>query len=381
MSDTTMRWTRMHPAARAAVVVTALVIVVVVALAALDSATRGAQNGGPDSSSLSTATSGTAAYAELLARAGHRVMHQRGSLAGAHLDPSTTLVLLDPDQVDRADLDTVRSFVLRGGHLVAGGRDPEWILELAPEDVPGWTPHGTRTVRVTTPDGDALQVRTDGSGSWVEPHGVRALTFSPARSEGRAVLLADASPLQNRLLDQADNAAFGLALAPAGQPVVFAEGVHGYSGATGLAAIPSRWKVALVTVALAALLAMVAAGRRLGPPEDRARELPPRRRAYVDALASTLARTRRPAEALAPVQREMRTRVAQHAGLEPDASPDAVRDAARTLGWDVEEVDALYAPLDDDRHVLAAGRALARESANRGTSTRDDRRANAGSTT
>jgi uncharacterized protein DUF4350 len=362
-ASTTTRWARMSPAARAVLVAIALVVVVVVGLSLLDSATRGASSSGPTSSSLSTSRSGTAAYAELLARSGHDVTHQRGRLADARLDPSTTLVLLDPGEIDRADLDNVRGFVFRGGHLVAGGTRPEWMLELAPEDLPGWTPHGARTVAITAPDGTALRVVTDGSGSWVEPRGRRALTFTPGAGNGRAVLLADSSPLQNRLLDQADNAAFGLTLVPSGGRVVFAEGVHGYSGATGLAAIPRRWKLALVVVALAALLAMVASGRRLGPPEDDDRELPPPRRAYVDALANTLARTRRPADALAPLQRDLRARVAQRAGLPDDASPDDLRAAARALGWDTGEVDALFAPLDDDGRVLAAGRALAREGA------------------
>jgi Domain of unknown function (DUF4350) len=357
----TTRWARTSPGARATVVVLALVVVVVVGLAVLDGATRGASGSGPRSSSLSTSRSGTAAYAELLARSGHDVTHQRGRLADAHLDPSTTLVLLDPGEIDRADLDNVRSFLFRGGHLVAGGTRPEWLLELAPEDLPGWTPHGARRVAVTAPDGTALRIVTDGSGSWVESRGRRALTFSPANADGRAVLLADPSPLQNRLLDRADNAAFGLTLVPSGGRVVFAEGVHGYSGATGLAAIPLRWKLALVTVMLAALLTMVAAGRRLGPPEDRERDLPPARRVYVDALGSTLARTRRPADALAPLQRDLRMRVIRRAGLPDDATPDQLRDAARTLGWEGDEVDALFAPLDDDGRVLAAGRALARE--------------------
>ena len=40
---------------------------------------------------------------------------------------------------------------------------------------------------------------------------------SRSAGRGRALLLADAAPLQNRLLGRADNAALGLALAGAGR--------------------------------------------------------------------------------------------------------------------------------------------------------------------
>jgi hypothetical protein len=360
------RWRAMHPGARALAVAVAVIVIVEVGLAALDAATRGSQPSGPTSSSLSTAHSGLAAYAELLARNGHPVSHQRGSLAGARLDPAATLVLLDPDHIDRNDLDNVRRFLSEGGRLVAGGTRPEWMLELAPSVLPGWTPHGARRVTVTDPaSGTALSLVTAGTGSWVEPGGLRALVFRPAGDDGRITLLADASPLQNRLLASADNAAFGLSVAgESGRRIVFAEGVHGYGTATGIDAIPFRWKVALVGVALAALLAMVAAGRRLGPPEDEARRLPPARRVYVDSVAAALARTHRPADALAPLQRTVRDELARRAGFGDD--PGAARDPARLrraaldAGWPPDEIEALFAPLDDEARMVAAGRALAR---------------------
>ena len=356
------RWRALHPFARASIVIVLALVVVEVGLSGFDAATRGAQSSGPTSSSLSTAHSGLAAYEELLARYGHPIGRQRGALADARLDRSTTLVVLDPGAIDRNDLANVRQFLVDGGRLVAGGTRPEWLLELAPADIPGWTPIGDRTVTVPAVDGSApLTVETDGTGSWVEAGGRRALTFEPARQGGNAVFLADASPLQNRLLGRADNAAFALSLAgESGRRVVFAEGVHGYGNASGLAAIPFRWKVALVAVALAALLAMVAAGRRLGPPEDDARRMPPPRRVYVDAVAATLARTRRPAEALAPLQHAIRADVTQRAGLDPHASPSTIRDAARALGFPGDETDAMFLPLDTDSRIVAAGRALVR---------------------
>jgi hypothetical protein len=108
---------------------------------------------------------------------------------------------------------------------------------------------------------------------------------------GRVVMVADPSPLQNRLLARADNAALALALSGQG-PLTFVESVHGYGAATGLAALPADAGWALILLAAAALALMAARGRRFGPPEAARRELAPPRAAYVDALATTLARRR-----------------------------------------------------------------------------------------
>jgi hypothetical protein len=111
---------------------------------------------------------------------------------------------------------------------------------------------------------------------------------------------------------------------------------------------------------LAALLGVVAAGRRLGPPEDAARPLPPPRREYVDAVAVSLARTKQPGEALGPLQAAARARLARRAGLPPTASEAQLRAAAARLGWSAAETDALFAPARTADEVVAAGSALAR---------------------
>ena len=55
---------------------------------------------------------------------------------------------------------------------------------------------------------------------------------------GRAVLLADASPLLNGRLDRRDDAALALSVAGEGRPVAFVESVHGYGRASGWGALP-----------------------------------------------------------------------------------------------------------------------------------------------
>src|SRR5207237_2580438 len=87
--------------------------------------------GGPTSSSYATAAGGLAAYATLLARNGHPVTQIREEVAHASLDPRTTVVLLDPRRVRRADATALRRFVERGGRLVAGGSERiRWLGEL-----------------------------------------------------------------------------------------------------------------------------------------------------------------------------------------------------------------------------------------------------------
>ena len=140
---------------------------------------------------------------------------------------------------------------------------------------------------------------------------------------GRIVLLADSSPLQNRLLGEADNAAFALALSGRG-PLTFVESVHGYGPQRGLAALPARFGWALIGLLLAALVFMVARGRRLGPPERERRELPPPRRAYVDALAATMARGKEREEAVAPGARGGPPAARPPRGVREDAPDDGV---------------------------------------------------------
>ena len=370
MSTRTGSWRRLHPAVRVVIVIVALAVVVNIALSLLDSSTRGADETAPRSSSLSTGREGLAAYAELLRRNDHRTEAQRGSVTDAALSPADTLVVLDPVGIDSDEERAVRRFVEDGGRLVAGGAGSTGLLAALLAEPPELSSAG---IRNAVPIGGAREVtglasvRTAGEGSWSQPgdtnpvlgDGPRLLATVATVGRGRVIALADPSPLQNRLLATADNAGFGLAAAGDGRAVVFAEGAHGYGEASGLGAIPGRWQAALVGLTLAALLGVVAAGRRLGPPEDADRPLPPARREYVDAVAVSLTRTNQPAQALGPLQAAARARLARRAGLPPTASEPQLRAAATRLGWSASETDALFAPARTAVEVVAAGSAFA----------------------
>jgi hypothetical protein len=109
-------------------------------------------------------------------------------------------------------------------------------------------------------------------------------------------------------------------------------------------------------LAVATLVWMVSRGRRLGPPEDRARRLAPPRREYVDALAGVLARTKQPQAALESVRNSVRRRVARRAGISPQADATTMFEAATSCGLAPDEAQAAAGSAD----VLALGRALAK---------------------
>jgi hypothetical protein len=215
---------------------------------------------GPPLSSLSTTPDGVAGWAALLQRAGHPVSQLRTPIADAMLSPGTTLVVLAPAALSAADAARLARFVTSGGRLVIGG-------------------HGVRTSsapRVLGPNAPVVGPQTS-------PETLAA---------GRALRLGVTAPLENRELATADNAEFSLRLAgPAGRPVAFAEAIHGFGPATGLAAFPDRWWVAIALLALAAGAFVLARGRRLGGPDPVPARAPSPRVAYLEAMVATLRRT------------------------------------------------------------------------------------------
>jgi hypothetical protein len=324
--------------------------------------------GGAPSSSYATTTEGFAAYATLLERAGHDVHQQRVDLATDQPGSGATLMVFDA-HLPSEESEVIKGFVEAGGTLVAGGSaSTSWIESIVSEP-PELSPDGVTTASSV---GDVLTdvttVTSSERGSWSDPgdgvvalagSGQALLTVHEVR-EGRVWLLADSSPLTNQLLGRTDNASLGLALAGNSDEVRFLETVHGYTTERGFGAVPTNWRWALYIGALAALCYMWARGRRLGPPVPPARDLPPPRHEYVNALASTLAKSKEPAGAVAPVIAAARARLCARAGLAPDADDEEIVRAARAEEMPEDEIRALTKDVRDDLGVIAAGRALAR---------------------
>ena len=347
-------------------------LVMVNLLGAVLTSLGGGGPSGPAGSSTSTSPSGLAAYAELLARGGHRVEQLRDRLDEADLEGVDALVVLEAPDLETVEARAAAAFVEGGGRLVAGGEDPVWIGHVV-DDPPAWV-RGGGEARPLAPvpevdgvmgvetyhgrfrGGAPLPVLGDGSGD--------AVAMVARVGAGRVVLLADASPLSNAMLAAADNARFGLTIAGPPGVVAFAEAHHLGPGDRGLAAVPVRWRWLLAGLGLAALAWIASRARRLGPPQDRERRLPPARRRYVDAMAAALARTKRPAQAVAPVRRAAMDAIARRAGLGGDDLKQ-LRAAAIRLGLEGDEIDAVLGDAGDDETLLALGRALARSVAER----------------
>ena len=258
---------------------------------------------GPAGSSYATAPGGVAAWAELLARAGHRVAQLRAPLEQAPVIPGATLVVLGASSLSTAAGRDLHRFVGAGGRLVIGGGDPPAVLPALLPRAPAWSAAGPSVAHPVARAPEVAGVGTvlsAGAGAWTSGPGAPALAGSGRAvlsvlglGRGRVDLLADPSPVENRLLARADNAQLALNLGgPPGAPVLFAEALHGFGQATGLAAIPGRWWVAFAGLCLAWALWALARGRRIGPPEAPEPVPVPPRSAYVDALARQLVRGR-----------------------------------------------------------------------------------------
>lgn len=322
---------------------------------------------GPAASSYATSSRGLAAYAELLSKLGHPVTRLRETPDRAELDPRSTVVLLDPQgDVGPQDVAALRNFAAAGGRVVAGGADTAQLATALAGTTITWTPDSAAIVRGSSIPG-VRRVVTDGAGRYDCSLGEgRALVGVPRGAVvcsvgGRIVLLSDSSPLTNQLLGRADNAALGAVLAgAAGRPVVFAETVHGYNAATGLAALPAEAWWALGLLGLAGVVFLVARWPRLGPAVAAGDAPAPPRRAHVDAVASSLARAGDAAPAAARLRSAARTVVTRRAGLPPDCGGEPLRRASLALGLSDEEAALLISETARGDDLVGLGRLLAK---------------------
>jgi uncharacterized protein DUF4350 len=373
------------PAARAGLVAAA-VLAGLIAISAAVNAFVPSEHG-PTSSSYATTPGGLAAYAELLARAGHPVAQLRRAPARGLLSPQQTVVLLDPDLLLRAQGRALLEFVTAGGDLVTGGSSGATFLATIlarPPTLRSLAPRTARPLIAAPETAGVSRVVSLGDGGWAPgsaPAGMRAALGAPGSpplllvgsiGRGRIALLADASPLQNRLLASADNARLGVDLAgAAGRPVVFVESVHGYGVARGLAALPARWWWMVAGLTLAAVAWIAGRWPRLGPPSARGRVLPPARSAYLQGMTNILRRADRPIEVAGLARASARRLVARRTGLTDRDGSDQQLDAVRRLGLTDDEARLIVddGPLGADDLLAVAG-ALARLQPGRAASMR-----------
>jgi hypothetical protein len=359
---------------RRLIVLGGVVLAVLIALRIAGGLTRDDRRAqGPAGSSYAYGTYGASAYAALLQRSGHQVVRLRDRPRNLDLDPRLTVMLLYPDVITPDDAAALADFVRRGGTLVAADEHPGGWLGAVVPDPPRWTPAALGVTRVLAPLPETAGVRTIASGvsgrfAAVGPavpaigDSITALVAVRHVGQGRAVLLADASPLLNGRLAGRDDAALALSVAGEGRPVAFVESVHGYGRASGWGALPGRFRGALVLLGLAGAALVLARGRRLGPAQPAGRALAPARSEYAEGLAGALLRAREPADAIAPVVREARSLLL----VAPGGGDDEMLAAALRAGLSEDEAEAIAHGASTRTAALAAARGLARINERRG---------------
>jgi hypothetical protein len=374
------RWNLVPPGWRAVAIVVGTVVIVSVLVQLTSAATEGSVPQGPQSSSFSATPEGLAAYAQLLSRNGLRVQQVVSQLGQVDIPSGATVVVAAPTTWRSSNSEALAKLLHAGARVVVAGQPPAGLLgALRLAAPPTWSAdpitdaHSVSSSPLLFGVG---QVDSTGPGSWSslgDAHpllssGSSSLAVSEPVGAGTLVLLASAAPLQNRLIGQADNAAFAIdiGMSPA-KAVAFDEYDHGYGQVGGgIAGLPSWWKAALLLALAAVILWLLSAARRFGPPEDADRVLAPARVAYVEAMATLLstASPERAAGATAAVQTRAREGLCRRIGVPSDAPDEEIARVAASTAVPADLVATVLSRPRTADELVAVGRAsaeLARE--------------------
>ena len=173
--------------------------------------------------------------------------------------------------------------------------------------------------------------------------------------DGFFAWVADSHMFHNAGIGVGDSAVAVMTLLDPDGVVVFDEFRHGFRQDAGLwQVIPANWKLMLVLVGIVGILAMIAYGRRFGPPHDLQRRLPPGREAYLEAVAGMMTRAGSTGDAVEVIRAEARARLQARypAGSDPAAG-------AAAAGLDGAGVAAVLGDGTDHETLMAADAALA----------------------
>lgn len=320
---------------------------------------------GPPGSSFVTTSLGTAGLYETLDELGADVVRSRQPISGDTLSGVGTLMALEVggmfyDPFERA---AIRNAVESGMTLVTSGSPNAELLERVVGVVPEWIPNtpqeGRSTIGTGTFASPRFGVFAPGAGLPLVAAGDRHLVVVFTVGQGRVVLFSDTASIGNQGLGLFDNADIVVGQVGVGT-VMFDEFRHGFTeqGTTGLLeAAPQSWSNTLRLLGAALVIALIAYGRRFGPPEPQGRSFVPSRRQLIDSVASSLRRTGSPVAATEPIRKLAKQEIRRRAMLGPDADDAELRSAASGF-LEPGEVDAIFSPSPDS--VMLADRALAR---------------------
>jgi len=322
---------------------------------------------GPDGSTFVTTPDGSAAVAGMLERLGIEVVRSRLPLDEADLSSEATLVLIDvaADEYTTSELRALEEFLNAGGSVIVAGAT-EVVGRLLP-DASVWRSQGGS---IAHPRGPLLaedsfqsaplsgfgsfEVSTSDTPIWTTEDD-EVVAVARAVGGGFFAWVADSYPFHNAGIGRGESAvAIYRLLDPSGS-VVFDEVRHGFRQNGGLLqVIPRNWRRMLGLAAVVALLGLMAYARRLGPPHDFRRRLPPSREAYLEAVAGIMSRAGAGADAAEVIRTEARARLTARTSAGADLA-----EAAAAAGLDGREAEAILGESRDDETLMAADRALA----------------------
>ncbi len=320
---------------------------------------------GPPGSSFVTTSLGTAGLYETLEELGVDVVRSRQPIDGDTLNDVDTLLALEVGSMfyDPFERAAIRNAVESGLTLVTSGPPNTELIEVVAGEVPEWIPstpeQGRSTIGSATVVAPRFGVFESSGGLPLVVSGDRHLAVVYTVGAGRVVMFSDTASIANQGLGLLDNAEFVIGQIGLGT-VAFDEFRHGFTteGSTGLLeAAPESWSTTIRLLGVALVVALIAYGRRFGPPEPQGRSFVPSRRQLVDSVAASLRRTGSPVLATEPIRTLAKHEIRRRAMLGPDASDAELRQAATQL-LTPDEVDAIFSPTPDT--VMTADRALAR---------------------
>jgi hypothetical protein len=258
------------------------------------------------------------------------LLHQR-SLALLPPDARVLFLLAPKVKVEKEDVDALRRFVENGGTLVWADDKPDVPKAFGVELTSGHEALGDVNLRW---GGREYAIRS------TSPWRVNDAALVDVEVErGRFVALADAAIASNRKISEADHALLLTHLAASGGGlIVFDEYHHGFQAGQGAMSIilDSPLAGAIWIGLAAAYLAVIAAGRRLGPPVDPRIERRRRPRETLEAFAGLCARLRARPQAAALVAEEFRHFLRARFGA---TTPEEAGRVAARLGVDRGELD------------------------------------------
>jgi hypothetical protein len=334
---------------------------------AATSLSSGGSVSGPDGSTFVTTRDGSAAVAGMLERLGIEVVRSRLPLDEAALSSETTLVLIDVAAADytTSELRALEEFLDAGGSVVVAGAT-EVVGRLLP-DASVWRSQGGSIAHPRGPllEEDSFQsVLLSGFGSfevsnsdtpiWVTD-GEEAVAVARSVGDGFFAWVADSYPFHNDGIGQEESAVAIYRLLDPSGTVVFDEVRHGFRQNGGLwLVIPANWRRMLGLAGVVALLGLIAYARRLGPPHDFRRRLPPSREAYLEAVAGIMSRAGASADATEVIRTEARARLRARTSEGADLA-----EVAAAAGLDGRETEAILGESRDDETLMAADGGLA----------------------